>query len=376
MVTLRVIVDSVLEGSPRGIARYTEQLTRALIATAPRDCDVEGVVSAVTDQERADLVERLPGLAGVHKVPLGRRELYAAWQHGVTTVPLRGMVHSTTLLAPLRAHDRHREPGEQTAVTIHDASPWTHPEATGDRAGWVRSMAKRARRHADAVVVPSHAVAADLEQHVSFGDRIRVIGGAPSLALPPDSDAIADRLGLPSRYLVAMSGLQPRKALGALLEALSLPGAPDVPLALVGPDAGGSHPLAAAVAEAGLPFGQVVALGALPDAELAVVLARATAYVMPSLSEGFGLSVVEAFSLGTPVIHSDAPALIEVSDGAGVAVHRSPAEGYPRRLADAIAGTLADDRLLELLSVRGLDRAKAFSWTDSAEKVWQLHADL
>src|SRR4051812_26327044 len=127
MVTLRVIVDSVLEGTPRGIARYTEQLTRAIIATAPRDCDVEGIVAASSEQERRDLLERLPGLAGLHRVPLGRRELHAAWQHRVTTVPLHGMVHSTTLLAPLHGHDRSEQPGEQTAVTLHDAAPWLQP---------------------------------------------------------------------------------------------------------------------------------------------------------------------------------------------------------------------------------------------------------
>ncbi|BDZ45898.1 glycosyltransferase family 4 protein [Naasia aerilata] len=376
MVTLRVIVDSALEGSPRGIARYAEELTRALIATAPQDCDVEGVVSAAPDAEHAALLARLPGLRGLHKTVLSRRELYAAWQHGISTVPLHGMVHSTTLLAPLRGHDRNRLPGEQTVVTIHDASPWLHPDSAGDRGGWVRAMAKRARKHADAVVVPSHAVATDLAQHIDFGERVRVIGGAPSLVLPEDRDAIAARLKLPGDYLVAMSGLQRRKALEVVLEALALPGVPDLPLVVVGPDAHGGRTLATAVMEAGLPAERVHAVGVLEDAELAVVLDGAAAYVMPSLSEGFGLSVVEAFSLGTPVICSDAPALVEIADGAAVLVAREPGAGYAERFAAAITETLSDSDRLGQLSVLGLDRSRAFSWRDSGEKVWQLHADL
>jgi glycosyltransferase involved in cell wall biosynthesis len=376
MVTLRVIVDSVVDPSPRGIARYAEQLTRGLVATAPSDCDVEGVVAASSDQQYTELLGRLPGLTRLHKSVLARRDLQAAWQHGLTTVPLHGMIHSPTLLAPLHSHDRTRRPGDQTVVTIHDAAPWTHPDSAGDRAGWIRAMAKRARRHADGVVVPTHAVAADLAEHIDFGERIRVIGGAPSLRLPADADEVAARLGLPRAYLVAMSSLQPRKALGALLGALALPGVPEVPLVLIGPEAQGGRTLHAALAEAGLPEGRVLSLGVLPDEELAVVLDRATAYVMPSLSEGFGLSMVEAFSFGTPVISSDAPALVEVADGATVVVPREPAGTYTERLAETIMRTLTDTEVLRLLSVRARDRAKAFSWRDSAEKVWQLHADL
>ncbi|WP_210509002.1 glycosyltransferase family 1 protein [Naasia sp. SYSU D00057] len=372
MVTLRVIVDSVVEARPRGVARYAEELTRGLVATAPRDCDVEGIAAAASDGEVAQLHERIPGLAGLHKTALGRRELYAAWQHGVTTVPVHGMVHSPTLLAPLRGHDRAQRPEDQVTVTIHDATAW-NPDTADERAGWTRAMAKRARKHADAVVVPTHAVAAELAEHLDFGDRIRVIGGAPSLRLPADPDGVAARLGLPRAYLVAMASAHPRKRLAALLEALALPGVPDVPLVLVGVRTAG---LDALLEQSGLGTTRLHLLEDLTDDELAVVIRGAAAFVLPSAAEGFGLSLLEAFALGTPVIHSDAPALVEVSDGAGVVVAREPGAAYADRLADAIVTTLTDVALLDRLRVRGFDRAKAFSWTDSAEKVWQLHADL
>ncbi|MEO6117219.1 MAG: glycosyltransferase family 1 protein, partial [Pseudolysinimonas sp.] len=75
------------------------------------------------------------------------------------------------------------------------------------------------------------------------------------------------------------------------------------------------------------------------------------------------------------VIHSDSPALIEVAADAGIVIPRDDpdeADGY----ASAIREVLGDDELRARLSLAARDRARAFSWRDSAEKVWQLHADL
>jgi glycosyltransferase involved in cell wall biosynthesis len=96
--------------------------------------------------------------------------------------------------------------------------------------------------------------------------------------------------------------------------------------------------------------------------------------------------VLEAFSLGTPVVHSDAPALLEVSGGAGLAVELGAlrnarnvddsGEGYESRLAEAIGRVVYDPGFAAELGTAGRDRAGLFSWRSSAEKVWQLHADL
>ena len=61
------------------------------------------------------------------------------------------------------------------------------------------------------------------------------------------------------------------------------------------------------------------------------------------------MPVLEAFALGTPVVHSDAPALLELSAEAGIAVPRDDEAGYPERLADAINSILADDQLAQRL---------------------------
>lgn len=378
MTTLRVVVDPLITSAPGGVGRYTEELTRQLIATTPAGCDVEAIVAAHSGEKVAELRRRLPGLAGVHRVPVGRRALADAWQYGVPISVGTGMIHSPSLLAPLFGHDRIGD-GDQVVVTVHNVLPFTHPESLGHReALWQRAMIKRARRHADAVVVPTHAVAEQLAERLDFGDRIRVIGGAPaeSLRLPADAQSRADALHLPERYVLTMGSIEPRKGLRALIAAMALPQTAEMPLLIAGSTRVGTESALGAAAAAGLPEDRVRELGRLSDEDLAVVLDRATVFVYPSLAEGFGLPIVEAFRFGTPVIHSDDPALLEVAGGAALVVPREDAQGYPRRLADAIGRVLTDAELQHRLGVSAADRARAFSWRDSAERVWQLHADL
>lgn len=375
MTTLRVIVDQIVAPHPGGVGRYTEELTRALIATAPAGADVAGVVSASTEPEYERIATLLPGLSGLYKSALARRELERAWQHGLTSLPGKGMVHATGMLAPLSRHDRINDPGNQIAVTLHDTVPWHSPESLpARRVSWYRGMLKRAHKHADAVVVPTHAVAAQLRSIADFGDRVRVIGGAvsPKLQRPVDAAERATALGLPNRYLLAMGPLLRHKAIDSLATSLAEPALRGIPLLLAGVDDASAAELATA---AGVE-GRVTGLGRLDDADLAVAIGNAAVFVAPSLLEGFGLPVLEAFSLGTPVVHSDDEAMVEVAGGAGVIVAREDGDGYPRRLAEAIRSVLDDEDLARRLRLEGSDRARLFSWTDSAERVWQLHADL
>jgi glycosyltransferase involved in cell wall biosynthesis len=379
LAVLRVIVDQMVAPVPGGIGRYTEELTRELITNAPTGCSVEGIVSASPEADYARILDRLPGLGNLHKLALSRRELSAAWQLGFTHLPGRGMVHSTSMLAPLHKHDILHDANDQTIVTVHDAVPWTHPETLTSRGvSWHKAMAKRAQKYADAIVVPTHAVADALTEFVDFGDRIRVIGGASSsrLALPKDAAARAEKLGLPERYVLAVGTIEPRKGIDALITAMSRPELGDVPLVHVGPAGWGDLDIATLAKEAGLAEERLIDLGTLDDTDLAVVYERATVFALPSLSEGFGLPLLEAFKLGTPVVHSDAPALVEVAGDAGLAVELDSADEYPERLAAALANVLDDSETADRLSALGLDRVNAYSWRSSAEKVWELHASL
>ncbi|MFC5930764.1 glycosyltransferase family 1 protein [Cryobacterium melibiosiphilum] len=380
MITLRVVVDQMVAPVPGGIGRYTEELTRALLQTAPANCEVEGLVSSSTADEYAAIETALPGLARLVKTSLARRELRAAWGLGVVASSGAGMIHAPGLLAPLHRHDRIND-GTQIAVTVHDMLAWTHPQSlTPTTVGWTKSMLRRARKHADAIVVPSHAVAAQLQEVMDLGERVRVIGGAIGSGLIlPASDVVqrrADALGLPTEYILTAGSLDPRKGLISVITALGLPGAPDVPLIVLGPDAWGELDVATVADEAGLAPGRVRTLSGLSDEDLAIVIARASLFVYPSLEEGFALPIIEAFHLGTPVILSDAPALVEAAGDAGLTVPRDDPKGYPERLKIAMNRVLGDTEFAGRLSVVGSDRSRAFSWRDSAERVWQLHADL
>ena len=376
--TLRVIVDQLVAPVPGALGRYTLDLTRAIVAAAPRGCEVEAIVSSSPPADYDRVLHEIPGLSGLYKTTLARRELAAAWQLGLTTSPGSGMIHGTSLFAPLRKHDREAD-GNQVVVTVHDVLAWTHPEAlSGASVAWQKAMMKRARRHADAVVVPTHALADQLGLVADFGDRIRVIGTAPrsGLVIGPDAPLRAARLGLPTEYIVVPGTLEPRKGLVDVLAALARPGVPQVPVVVIGPDSWGDQHLVTVAEEYGVDASRVRQFDDLEAADLAVVISGAMAFIAPSHDEGSGTGLIEAFSLATPVIHSDAPAYLEVAAGAGLAVPVGIGEGYSDRLAAAITSVVTDTTLATRLRVAGGDRSRAFSWRDAGERVWQLHADL
>jgi glycosyltransferase involved in cell wall biosynthesis len=376
--TLRVIVDQIIAPVPGPLGRYTRDLTRAIVAAAPRDCEVEAIVSSSPPDDYDHVLAELPGLAGLYKTTLARRELAVAWQLGLTTSPGPGIIHAPSLFAPLRKHDRTVD-GSQVIVTVHDVLAWTHPEAlSATSVAWQKGMLKRARRHADAVVVPTHALAMRLAEIADFGDRIRVVGTAPrsGLAIGADAPIRAARLGLPSAYLAVPGTLEPRKGLVDVLAALGRRGVLEIPIVVLGPDSWGDQHLVTVAEEFGISPSRIIQHDDLDAADLAVVIGGATAFVEPSHEAASGTAIIEAFSLATPVIHSDAAAFLEVSAGAGLAVPVGVGDGYGDRLAAAITSVVTDAQLADRLAIAGGDRSRAFSWRDSAERIWQLHADL
>ena len=368
-LTLHLVVDEILDPARATTGRAAEELGRALLATAPSGVDIVGLVSASPEPEYEELERRLPG-ARLEKSALARRELTAAWRRGLLPAP-KGMLHSPSLLAPLTRHDRVHEPGTQAVVTMLDALVWTAPETvTGRSLAWRRAMIRRAERHADALVVPSHAVAEAVAEHGTFGDRVRVIPQAPAdgLAVPKDALERLRRLDLPGVYVLTFATANPRHQLAELLRALE---PLDVPLVIAGAD---DPAIDALRAETRMPAERVLRLGRLVPADLAAVQAGASVFVQPSRDEGFALGMLEAFVLGAPVVSSDAPAFTEVALDAAITVERGPT--FADGLRDAIERVLGDRELAERLRIAGRDRARAFSWRDAAEKVWQLHADL
>lgn len=198
-------------------------------------------------------------------------------------------------------------------VTVHDLAWLLLPQTVAPASRALRELVPRAIDRAALVLVPSRSVAEQVQEHFPVAQsRVRVtpLGVDETwLAAEPDPE-VARRLGLPDRYVVAVATHEPRKNLPFLLQAhrCAVEGEPDTPdLVLVGGQGWGPRPQA--------PHRRVTRTGYLDDHDLRAVVSGALALAMPSLDEGFGLPVLEAFAAGTPVLASDIPALREVSGG-------------------------------------------------------------
>jgi glycosyltransferase involved in cell wall biosynthesis len=364
------LVEQMLAPVPGGTGRYSAELAAALARTAAPGDGVVGWCALRRDRPGEPDPAALPGVLGPLRLPLPRRALAAAWGRGLGPVPTGvDVVHAPTLLVPPRR--RHT----RLVVTIHDAVPWTHPHTlTPHGARWHQEMGRRAARTADAIVVPTRAVAEDLRAHLPLAaDRLHVIGegiAAAVLDVGPDADERAARLGLPAGgYVLTLATLEPRKGLEVALGALVAPGAADLPLLHVGQTGWGELDAAAEARRLGVPPGRFRSLGRIDDADLAVTLARASVLVAPSRSEGFGLPVVEAMAHGVPVVVSDVPALVEVGGDAATVV---PLDD-PGALAAAVADIVTDRAKRARLSKAGLQRAQHFSWIEAAHSCWALY---
>ncbi|MBB5955146.1 glycosyltransferase involved in cell wall biosynthesis [Saccharothrix tamanrassetensis] len=343
MPNLVVLTEQLLAPVPGGTGRYTRELTAALAATAPAGWEVTGVVSRQSDVSAA----AVPGVSGPRVLPLPRRALIAAWEHGIPYWPGGDAVHAPTPLAPPRG---------RVVVTVHDVVPWTHPETLTSRGAlWHRKVITRAVSRAAAIVVPTHAVADELRRYAPGPVPVKVVHNGVTEF--PAEEPVPD---LPARYVLAVGTIEPRKGFGELVAATA---EVDVPLVVVGPQGWGGVDLRAP---------HVRLLGRLSDPRLAHVLRRAAVLAAPSLAEGFGLPVVEAMAAGVPVIHSDAPALVEVAAGAGLVVPR----GNRAALVAALRSVLSDTAVAQRVVASGLTRAQHFTWENAAREVWSTHLSL
>lgn len=365
-VSLRVVLDQVVNPTSPDLAAASRHLLAALTETAPSGCEVSGIMPGGRAAEARDGAA-VAELASIWRAPVGRRELAAAWRVGAG-LAAGGMIHSPTLMAPLVRHDRAHD-HDQTVVTLWSLEPWTGPEGLdrGDVA-WQRAMLKRAVRFADAVVVPTHAMAAELAEIVPLGARIRVIAGAPGAEVRRAADGTpAPRvLGLPERYVV-LAG--PVRHLSAALRAAAGTGIDVVVLADEGDDP--AQILAVAQGE-GVSEDRLLAPHMPEASERAHVLANALVVVAPSEASTFPWRALEALAAGAPLVAAHTAQNEELfADGAQLV---NPADHDD--LGEAVRSIIEDETLAARLKILSSDRARAFSWRDAAERVWQLHAEL
>jgi glycosyltransferase involved in cell wall biosynthesis len=234
-------------------------------------------------------------------------------------------------------------------VTLHDLVPL---KRRGEylRTGVRFRLRYLAVQRADRVIVPTHAVAADVDRHLRIpAERIAVIPEAPAAAMYPRSaaevEAARARYALPTDYLLWVGGLEhpdPRKRVAELAAAPR-----ELPLVLVGPAREWARELPG-----------VTLTGSVGDDELAAIYSGARALVFPSDDEGFGLPPVEALACGTPVVACEVPALREVLGDRATFVAR---DDLPALMRAAAAAT------------RPVSGPPPWTWDDAARETWDVY---
>lgn len=281
------------------------------------------------------------------------------------------LLHSPYMAAPFFAPC-------PTIVTVHDLIPLVLPEYAGSRAFqlYVRLASATARR-AKLILTDSDHSKRDIVRLLKVPEeRIIVTYLAGSKLYQPLSDVAQQmvrlRLNLPERYIFYIGGFDRRKNVTALLQAYAaaLPQLSEpLPLVIAGkpPDAETQaanpdlFPDLRWEAER-LNLGDKVRwLGRVSDEDKAALYAAATAFVFPSLYEGFGLDPLEALASGTPLICSNRSSLPEVVGEAGVLVEPETAA-----LTQAMIGLLNNPERLRYLREAGPPQAAKFSWQQTA----------
>ena len=265
----------------------------------------------------------------------------------------------------------------RSVVTVHDLGFLSHPEAhTAFQNAYLRWSTRYNGRSAARVVADSQATRLDLIRHYRIdAGKIRVIypGRDESLARVDDPVLLAGlraRMGLPEQYLLYVGTLHPRKNLVRLVEAFSaaLPALPQgTGLVLAGKAGWLYDALLARVGELGLEE-RVLLPGYVADADLPALLSGATAFLFPSLYEGFGLPVIEAMACGVPVVCSNVSSLPEVAGDAALLVDPLDTGAW----SSAMERVSNDERLRRDLVERGRRQITRFSWGRCAGEVLEL----
>lgn len=362
---LRVAIDATsLLGHRTGIGTFTHELIERIAV----DPSLDVTCFAVSWRGRRSLRGHVPPRARVAEWPMAARPLRQAWLR-TDLPPIEAftgavdVVHGPNFVVP---------PSRRGAeiVTVHDLTAVRFPElCTADTLAYPALVARAIRRGAT-VHTPSRFVAAEVADHFALDpDRIVAIpnGVGP---LPHADPSDGHLLAGSDRYLLAVGTVEPRKDLPLLVAAFDAIAAddPGLRLVLAGPDGWGAEALTEAIDRAHH-RARIVRLGWVEDADRAALLRGATAFVFPSVYEGFGIPPLEAMAAGVPVVATAAGSLPEVLGDAA----RFVPPGDVAELAGAIGAVLADPVLARDLVHRGHTRAAGYSWDTTAAAITDLY---
>ncbi|TNC20825.1 glycosyltransferase family 4 protein [Amycolatopsis alkalitolerans] len=344
---LRVLLDGTpLLGDRTGIGRYTASLAEELASRS----DVDTRIVAFTLRGWRRLRHVLPHGARARGTPVAARLLRKAWLR--SSFPpvelfagLTDVVHGTNFVLPraLRAAG---------VLTIHDLAFLDAPEELPPSDRELPELVRQGAAQARVICTPTAAVADAVAERLSVPrEKVEVtplgVDAAWFTGRPP-SDEMRARLRLPSEYLLFVGAAGPRKGLDWLLKAHAAdPSLPPVVLAGPGP---------------AWVSGRAQHTGYLSEVDLRNVVAGASALVLPSRDEGFGLPVLEALACDVPVVCTDIPALREISGGYTRLVPYHDVEA----LTEALGQAVTEPRVASM-SVERRAHAAGFTWRRCAD---------
>jgi alpha-1,3-rhamnosyl/mannosyltransferase len=355
-----------------GIGVYTLALERGLaqIGVATRRVGTSVRRGAhIVPPDRADLAFRFPLDIGITWTALSGRAM-----------PFAGRVeqavdvyHATDYLIP-------RLRGTPVVATLHDAIPLARPDWANQRLRRVKNwMLRRSAHSADLVIAISHAVIEELVEHYRLPkERIRVVPlGVEEywFEAPPKElmDATMKRFSLRPGYFLFVGSLQPRKNIGGLLDAYdALPASirADRQLVLAGKYGWSVRRLATELL-ARRPENQCVWVDYVDLQSLRALYAAAGAFVFPSLSEGFGLPILEAMAAGLPVIASDLPELREVASGNANLVAAGDSDALSHAMIVVATKSPDPDAI-----AAGRAYARSMDWATCARRTLAVYREL
>jgi len=258
-------------------------------------------------------------------------------------------------------------------ATIHDLSFEHLPQTFKRRSRMQLRLTVRRTAHVAArLLVPSEHTRRDvIETYKIAPDRVSVTPLAASGSFAPVQDQgqlrrVRETYKLTGDYILAVGSIQPRKNLISLISAYSAlrrarPSGNLPKLALVGKRAWLYDDTLRAIEKHGIKD-LVVLTGYVPESDLPALYTGALCFVYPSYFEGFGLPPLEAMQCGAPVIAGNRTSLPEVMGSAGLLVDPLDVDA----LSNALARIIDDSDLRADLRVKGFERAKCFSWQETA----------
>jgi glycosyltransferase involved in cell wall biosynthesis len=362
---MRILVDYRPALRQRtGVGEYVHRLIQAYSRAHPGEITL--FTSSWKDRPDPTLGPTLGARVVDRRVPVRLLNLLwhrAGWPPVEALAGRADVVHAPhPLLIPARRAAQ--------VVTIHDLFFLSHPDSTGAeiRRDYAALAGPHARR-ADAVVTSTTHGKTIVQAELGVPhDRIYV---CPPGA--PDWTARAAISSAPGGYILFVGTLEPRKNIGALLDAFELllsRRRPVPELILAGRETDAAASWLHRIRQAPL-SGHVRHLGYVPDDKRERLYAGARAVVMPSLDEGFGFPALEAMAAGVPVVAANRGSLPEVVGDAGLLVDPADVEA----LAAAIDTVATDDAAAERARRAGLARAATFTWDRAAATLHRAYTD-